>query len=88
MKQFDPFPPVSGKYGAPIGRHGGNPANLQGVKRLYARHQQGGDGYDRGGAYWGAPSNVWAVWARVDGAVEVVYVRAASRDAAIEGVRS
>ena len=83
-KQFDPFPHVSGKYGAPMGRHSDNPANLQDVKRLCARHQQGGDGYDRGGAYWGTPSNVWAVWARLNGEViDVVYVRARSRAAAI-----
>lgn len=86
-KQFDPFPEVSSRYGAPMGRRGDNPANLQGVKRLHARRQGGGEGYDRGGAYWGTPSNVWGVWAWLEGRVFCTYVRAASRAAAIDKVR-
>ena len=87
VKQFDPFPEVSCKYGAPMGRHGDNPSNLQGVKRLHARRQGGGQGYDRGGAYWGTPSNVWGVWAWLDGRVVCTYVRAWSREEAIQKVR-
>lgn len=87
MKQFNPFPEVSCKYGAPMGRHGNNPANLQDVKRLHARRQGGGDGYDRGGAYWGTPSNVWGVWGWIGGEVIVTYTRARSRKEAIEKVR-
>jgi hypothetical protein len=86
-KQFDPFPPVRCTYGAPMGRRSDNPANLQDVKRLHARRQGGGGGYDRGGAYWGTPSNVWGVWAHLGGEVVVTYVRANSRAAAIEQVR-
>ncbi len=86
-KQFNPFPDVSSRYGSPMGRRGDNPANLQGIKRLCARHQGGGDGYDKGGAYWGLPSNVWAVWARFDGQVVVAYVRANSRISAIEKIQ-
>lgn len=88
-KQFDPFPAVSCKYGAPMGRHGDNPANLQDAKRLHAR-RQGGDGYyDKGGAYWGASSEgyVWGVWAWIGDEVVCCYVRAWSRDAAIKMVR-
>lgn len=73
-----------------MGRCGGNPASLQDAKRLHARHQGGGDGYDKGGAYWGYPSNVWGVWAklhRADTHPCVVYVRAASRSAALDMVR-
>jgi hypothetical protein len=87
-KQFNPFPEVSAIYGAPMGRHGDNPANLQGVKRLHARRQGGSDGYDKGGAYWGTPSNVWGVWAWIDGQPICTYVRASSRDAAINKVRT
>ena len=87
MKQFDPFPAVSCRYGAPMGRHGDNPANLVGVRRLHARRQGGSGGYDRGGAYWGTPSNVWGVWAWLDGQPVVTYVRAHSRAHAIEQVR-
>lgn len=87
-KQFNPFPAVSGKYGAPMGRRGDNPANLQDVKQLHARRQGGGDGYDKGGAYWGTPSNVWGVWGHIGDEIIVVYVRATSRKAAIDTVRA
>lgn len=87
MKQFDPFPDVSTRYGSPMGRRGDNPANLQGVKRLHARRQGGGDGYDRGGAYWGTPSNVWGVWGWLDGRPCVTYTRANSRAEAIAKVQ-
>lgn len=86
-KQFNPFPDVSSRYGSPMGRRGDNPANLEGVKRLHARRQGGGEGYDKGGAYWGSPANVWGVWAWLDGEVSCVYVRAPSRAAALSMVR-
>jgi hypothetical protein len=86
-KQFNPFPEVSCKLGAPMGRHGDNPALLRGIKCLHARRQGGKGGYDKGGAYWGTPSNVWGVWAWLAGDVVVTYVRAWSRRAAIEQVR-
>lgn len=54
MKQYNPFPEISSARGAPMGRRGDNPSNLQHIKRLHARRQGGGDGYDKGGAYWGA----------------------------------
>ena len=87
MKQFNPFPKLSSLYGSPMGRPGDNPLNLQGMRRLHARHQGGGDGYDKGGAYWGAPSNVWGVWGCIAGRPCVTYVRASSRIAAIDKVR-
>lgn len=87
MKQFNPFPEVSGHRGAPMGRFSDNPANLQGLKKLHARRQGGGDGYDKGGAYWGTPSNVWGVWGWVNGDAVCVYVRAGSRADAIDQVR-
>ena len=86
-KQFDPFSRVSCTYGAPMGRREVNPTKLQGVRRLHARRQGGGGGYDRGGAYWGTPSNVWGVWAWIDGEPVCTYVRASSRAAAIAKVR-
>lgn len=88
MKQFNPFPEVSCKYGAPMGRRGDNPANLQDAKRLHARHQGGGQGYDRGGAYWGLPGTVWGVWAHIGEEVVCTYVRASSRNDAIKKVRA
>jgi len=70
-----------------MGRRWDNPANLVGAKRFHARHQGGGDGYDKGGAYWGSPSNIWGVWAWIDGAPCVVYVRANSRTEAINKIK-
>ena len=89
MKQFNPFPAVSSRYGAPMGRHGDNPANLQDLPayKLCARRQGGGNGYDKGGAYWGCPDNVWGVWAWIDGDAVCTYVRASSRQAAINLVQ-
>jgi len=87
MKQFNPFPDVNCRYGAPMGRRSDNSANLQHVKRLHARRQGGGDGYDRGGAYWGTPSNVWGVWGWVNGEPVCVYARASSREDAIRQAR-
>lgn len=86
-KQFNPFPDVSSRYGSPMGRRGDNPANLQDLKRLHARRQGGGDGYDKGGAYWGTPSNVWGVWGWIDGEAVVTYVRANNRAHAIAKVQ-
>ena len=90
MAQFNPFSEVSCKYGAPMGRHGDNPYNLQGlpVYKLHALRQGVGVGYDKGGAYWGTPSNVWGVWAWIDGEAVCTYVRANSRIDAIEKVRN
>ena len=87
-EQFNPFPHVSGRYGAPMGRIGDIPANLQDVNRLHARRQGGGGGYDKGGAYWGYPSNVYGVWAHIDGGTVCTYVRANSRIAAINKVKA
>lgn len=86
-KQFNPFCDVSGRYGAPMGRRGDNPANLEGLKRLHCRHQGGGQGYDKGGAYWGTPGNVYGVWGWIEGRPVVTYVRASGRQHAIEMVR-
>ena len=90
MKQFNPFPEVTSQYGAPMGRRDANPANLQDLPayKLHARRQGGGGGYDKGGAYWGTPSNVWGVWAWLDGKAVCCYVRASSRQAAIAKVIS
>lgn len=87
-KQFNPFGRVSCAYGAPMGRHGDNPANLQDLKHLHCKHQGGCGGYDRGGAYWGSPCNVYAVWGRVNGEVICCYIRANSRQDAIDKIRN
>ena len=85
--RFDPFAAVSCRYGAPMGRLSDNlAAFLDGsvpLSRMAARHQGGGGGYDKGGAYWGSPCNVWAVWHAGHAEDGVIYVRAWSRDEAI-----
>jgi hypothetical protein len=82
---FNPFARVNSRYGAPMGRHGHDPAMWDCEGRLYARHG-GGDGcYDRGGAYWGH-SDIYAVWTR--GGDFVAYVDGVnSTDAAIAKVK-
>lgn len=81
MARFNPFARVSGKYGAPMGRHGQAADSFDGHGRLYARHC-GGDGYyDRGGAYWGH-SQVCAVWTR--GGAWCAYVEARNPEHAIQ----
>lgn len=91
MSRFNPFPKVSCTYGAPMGRytHPGNCSHWDDpAVKLCAMHQGGSDGYDRGGAYWGSPSTVWAVWEHGHGDLDaVMYVRAGSRDAAIAKAR-
>lgn len=87
MKRYNPFYDLSCAYGAPMGRHGDNPSNLIGVKRLHAKHQgKQESGYDNGGAYWGSPNNVWGVWGWIDGEICCVYVRAKNREDAIKKV--
>jgi len=87
--RFNPFAAVSCKYGAPMGRRAdpGADAALKDHPHLFARHQGGTQGYDRGGAYWGYPANVWAVWGRIEGEVVCTYTRAWDRDGAIKNVR-
>lgn len=86
MPRFIPFPPVSCRYGAPMGRCGTNPNNLEGipVDKLCASRPQGE--YDSGGAYWGLSCGegpVYAVWARGRGnELGVSYVRAWNTEAA------
>lgn len=77
-QRFDPFARVSARYGAPMGRHGSVGVDPD-MGVVCARHQGGSDGYDKGGAYWGIPRNVWAVWIAGQGPSTVTYVRAHSR---------
>lgn len=88
MPRFNPFARVDCSRGAPMGRPCDAPGNFVDAPdaKLYARHLGGGDGYDRGGAYWGFPSNVWAVWTR--GGEAVVYVRARSANEAKRKART
>jgi hypothetical protein len=81
--RFNPFPKVSTRYGAPMGRVS---AALDPDLSPDALCVAGPAGeYDSGGAYWGhggADGPVYAVWQRGKGREGVAYVRARSRDAA------
>lgn len=83
--RFRPFPPVSCRYGAPMGRVS---AQLDPDLKPDALAVAGPAGeYDSGGAYWGNGGNegpVWAVWERGRGHDGVAYVRAHSRAGAIQ----
>lgn len=86
MPAFNPFPNVSCRYGAPMGRHGDSFDQLAdwSERPLYVRHC-GGDGYyDRGGAYWGH-SAVYAVYP-ADGEL-CAYFEARSPAGAVAKVR-
>ena len=83
MKRFDPFHKVNCKYGAPMGRRGANTVVYSDNGKLCARHCGGYDAYDKGGAYWGSPLNIWAVWNHGKGDDTVTYVRADNRSTAL-----
>lgn len=94
---FDPFDDVNCKYGSPMGRVSDAPGNFVDVPRtaLRAVHEHEGaqpdtidPGYDKGGAYWGLPDNVWAVWVdHPDFDMVVRYVRACSAGEALDKVQ-
>lgn len=88
MSRFNPFYSVPCKYGAPMGRRSdwSNASHWDATTKLCAKHQGGTGDYDSGGAYWGISREdgpVWAVWERGQGDNAVVYVRAHSREEAI-----
>lgn len=54
MPFADPITPVSGRYGAPLGRHVGTDFLCEGASPIYLRRVPlDSGGYDKGGAYWG-----------------------------------
>ncbi len=80
---------VSSKYGAPMGRRSDRLSEF-GKNKLHLRKVSMVDGcYDKGGAYWGAGTQLWCVWGD-DQANEIVnesYLRAHTREAAIAEIR-
>jgi hypothetical protein len=84
MARFRPFPPVSGAYGAPMGRASANLGLDPDLDRPESLAVAGPAGeYDAGGAYWGLGGSagpVWAVWRKGKARDGVVYVRARNRD--------
>jgi len=71
---------VDCKYGAPMGRSNYDP--IPAGTKVYLQRVPLVDGaYDKGGAYWGGPSNLYCAWYDND---HVIFVRANSRNAAKE----
>ena len=66
------------KYGAQMGRRSTPLAELVGKVKLQRVKMYDGD-YDKGGAYWGAPANVWCA-ANREGLL--LFCRSSSRQAA------
>ena len=82
----NPTPPVSCKYGAPMGRHTG-PHYLEtcaGRLRL-VRIPLNSGGYDSGGAYWGLGPPLWYA-EDLDGNSQ--FFRASTRESAKAYIRS
>ena len=81
--RFSPFPHVSSKYGAPMGRGSNLIDPSTPLDRLCVSFPQGE--YDSGGAYWGnggSEGSVYAVWERGKGHETVCYVRARGTESA------
>lgn len=66
------IPPLSQmncSRGAPMGRCSCCEMGAEDVRRVYLRRVPFVDGaYDQGGAYWGAPANLWRAYAEVEAA--------------------
>jgi len=80
MPKLNPTPPVSARYGAPMGRHT-HPCDLDPeAGRFYLRHiRLNSGGYDAGGAYWGHHQRLYYV---EDGYGGSLFFRAWDREAA------
>ncbi len=86
----NPTPPVSAKYGAPMGRAGRGEgeyeltANAKPVYLVRCKLDRGG--YDSGGAYWGLGEPLYYYSAQPEGLIDG-YVRGRTREKAKEAVQ-
>lgn len=84
QRRANPTPNVSGRYGAPMGRHTGPNYLETSSGRLHLqRVPLTSGGYDRGGAYWGLGAPLWYVMDQ-DGNSQ--FLRARSREKAKESI--
>lgn len=81
--QVDTAPPVSARYGAPMGRRGHPIQHDDDLPMRAARVPLDSGGYDRGGAYWGLRPRGLHLYAVQDGLGGLEYVDAPSSRAAI-----
>ncbi len=68
--------------GAQMGRPNIIPADYNSEKLSLRRVPFVDGAYDQGGAYWGAPANLWCAWGETETEQLEVFVRATDRDAA------
>lgn len=66
----DIVPDVNCKYGAPMGRHSSRLEDKPVNQRIYTKRIQLIDGYDKGGAYWGNPNNLYCEYTK-----DLTYIR-------------
>lgn len=85
---------LSCKYGAPMGRRETHDIDREDPAKFYLQYVPFVDGaYDRGGAYWGCPANLYRAYAAFEWdpnekVLETeMFVRANSRDEAKAKVR-
>lgn len=77
----------SSRYGAQMGRPSIIPPDYDGEKLQLVRLPFVDGAYDRWGAYWGLPANVWCAWGQTATEQMEVFVRADSRQAAKKAIR-
>ena len=66
--------------GSQMGRRSFIPADYAGTKLRLTRLPVVDGAYDRWGAYWGAPANVWCAWGDTDSEGLTCFVRGNTRD--------
>jgi hypothetical protein len=72
----------SSKYGAKMGRRNEIPSDYSGQKLRLTRLPFVDGAYDRWGAYWGCPANIWCAWGETEEGRVRVFVRADDRELA------
>lgn len=79
---------VSCRYGAPMGRRNIREVDPGCAVQFHLRRVPFVDScYDRGGAYWGGPANLWRAYHCSEEGVVEIFVRARSREEAKEQVK-
>lgn len=70
-----------------MGRRNCIPDDYAGEKLRLQRLPFVDDCYDRWGAYWGSPANIWCAWGESETEQVFVFVRADDRESAKQKVR-
>lgn len=83
---------VSSRYGAPMGRRNIYELDQSTEHKFYLQYVPFVDAcYDRGGAYWGSPANLWRAYCEEEDEhgvlVAELFIRASSREQAKAAIR-